>query len=80
MNGIVGMASKIRFYLDISQDDYLRNYRGTAHTVLVQAEDGRTVRFPAVNLRQFVTADGIHGRFEMSLDENNSLIWLRRLA
>ncbi len=73
------MASRIRFYLDISKDEYLRSYRGSAHSVLVQAEDGRTVRFPAVNLRQFVTADGICGRFEMSLDENNSLIEIRRL-
>lgn len=73
------MAQKLRFYLDISQDEYLRNYRGSAHSVLVQAEDGRTVRFPAVNLRKFVTTEGIRGRFEMTLDENNSLIDIRRL-
>jgi hypothetical protein len=73
------MASKIRFYLDIPKQEYLRNYSGSAHSVLVQAEDGRTVRFPAVNLRQFVTAEGVRGRFEMSLDGNNSLVALRRL-
>ena len=74
------MASKIRFYLDIPKDEYLRNYSGSAHSVLVQAEDGRTVRFPAVNLRQFVTTEGVHGRFEMTLDESSSLIDIRRLA
>ena len=74
------MESKIRFYLDISKDEYLRNYSGSAHFVLVQAEDGRTVRFPAVNLRQFVTAGGVRGRFEMTLDANNSLIDIRKLA
>ncbi len=74
------MASKIRFHLNISQEEYLRNYRGSAHSVLVQADDGRTVRFPAVNLRQFVTTEGVRGRFEMSLDENNSLIGIRRLV
>lgn len=74
------MASKIRFYLDIPQQEYLRNYSGSAHSVLVQAEDGRTVRFPAVNLRQFVTKYGVRGRFEMTLDENNSLIDIRKLA
>jgi hypothetical protein len=73
------MASKIRFYLDIPKQEYLRNYSGSAHSVLVQAEDGRTVRFPAVNLRKFVTAEGVRGRFEMSLDGNNSLVALRRL-
>jgi hypothetical protein len=74
------MASKIRFYLNIPKDEYLRNYSGSAHSVLVQAEDGRTVRFPAVNLRQFVTAEGVRGRFEMTLDGNNSLMSIRRLA
>jgi hypothetical protein len=74
------MASKIRFFLDIPKEEYLRNYSGSAHSVLVQAEDGRTIRFPAVNLRQFVTADGVRGRFEMTLDGNNSLIDIRRLT
>lgn len=73
------MASKIRFFLDISQEEYLRNYRGSAHSVQVQSEDGRSVRFPAVNLRQFVTAEGVRGRFEMLLNEDNSLIEIRRL-
>lgn len=74
------MASKIHFYLDIPKEEYLRNYSGSAHSVLVQAEDGRTVRFPAVNLRQFVTTEGVRGRFEMSLDENNSMIDIRKLS
>ena len=74
------MASKIRFYLDISQEEYLRNYRGTAHSILVRAEDGRTVNFPAINLRKFVTTDGIRGRFEMSVDDDNSLIDIRKLS
>jgi hypothetical protein len=73
------MASKMRFYLDISKEEYLRSYSGSAHSVFVQAEDGRTLRFPAVNLRQFVTSEGVHGRFEISLDENNSLLEIRRL-
>jgi hypothetical protein len=73
------MASIIRFYLNISREEYLRSYKGSAHSVLVQSEDGRRVRFPAVNLRQFVTKDGIHGRFEMQLDEDNSLINICRL-
>lgn len=74
------MASKIRFYLDISQAEYLRYYRGSAQSVLVQAEDGRRVRLPAVNLRPFVSSDGVCGRFEISLDENNSLLDICRLS
>ncbi len=73
------MSSKIRFYLDISQDEFLRFYRGSAHSVLVQAEDGRSVRLPAGNLRPFVTNEGVRGRFEMSVDEKSSLLDIRRL-
>ncbi len=74
------MTSKIRFNLDISQAEYLRYYRGSAQAVLVQAEDGRTVRLPAVNLRPFVSASGIKGRFEMSLDDSNHLLDIYRLS
>ncbi|MCP4125444.1 MAG: DUF2835 domain-containing protein [Gammaproteobacteria bacterium] len=74
------MASKIRFYLDISQAEYLRYYRGSAQSVLVQAEDGRKVRFPAANLRPFVSSEGVRGRFEISLDDNNSLLDICRLS
>jgi hypothetical protein len=74
------MASKIRFSLDLSSDEYLRYYRGSAQSVLVQAEDGRRVRLPAANLRPFLLADGIRGRFELSLNDNNSLLNIRRLS
>jgi hypothetical protein len=74
------MASKIRFSLDLSSDEYLRYYRGSAQSVLVQAEDGRRVRLPAANLRPFLLADGIRGRFEISLNDNNSLLNIRRLS
>ena len=73
------MPNQIRFSLDISSEDYLRYYRGSAHSVVVRAEDGRKVRFPASNLRPFVTREGVHGRFELLLDEENRLQELRRL-
>ena len=73
------MASKIRFYLDISQAEYLRYYRGSAQSVLVEAEDGRRVRLPAVNLRPFVSTDGVRGRFEISLDDSNTLLDIVRI-
>lgn len=47
--------------------------------VQVIAEDGRRVRFPAVNLRPFVSRDGVRGAFEITLDEENRLLQLRKL-
>jgi hypothetical protein len=73
------MASRIRFALDIPKDEYLRYYRGEAQAVQVTAEDGRRIRFPAINLRPFVTKDGVRGRFEITLDWDNRLLDIRRL-
>ncbi len=73
------MVSKIRFQLDISQQEYLRYYSGSAQFVIVQAEDGRRLQLPAANLRPFVSAAGIQGRFEMLLDEDNKLLELIKL-
>lgn len=77
---VIDMTSKIRFSIDISRNEFLRYYRGSAHSVLVQAEDGRKIRLPAVNLRPFLVSDGIKGRFEISLNDNNSLLDIRRLS
>ncbi len=73
------MVSKIRFSLDLSPEDYLRYYRGSAQSVLVQAEDGRRIRLPAANLRPFLLEDGIRGRFEITLSEHNNLLDIRRM-
>lgn len=68
------------FTLHISADEILRYYRGQAGMVAAVAEDGRRLRFPAVSLRPFVTARGIHGRFVIRFDENNRLLDIRRIA
>jgi hypothetical protein len=73
------MLNRIRFSLDISSEDYLRYYQGSAHSVVVTSEDGRRIQFPASNLRPFVTREGVRGRFELLLDEGNRLLELRKL-
>ncbi len=49
-------------------------------TVVTRAEDGRTLRFPAEQLRPFVDHSGVHGRFRIEFDNNNKLINLTRVA
>lgn len=70
----------IRFRLDISADDYLAYYQGVARDVVVRAEDGRRVQFPAGALQPFITHQGIHGRFELCFDANHKLVGLQRLG
>ena len=65
---------EIYFTLRISRNDYLRYYRGSARHVIVKANDGRHIQFPANILRPFVTREGIAGNFVLRLDENNKLI------
>ncbi|BCR03473.1 hypothetical protein DESUT3_05420 [Desulfuromonas versatilis] len=66
------------FTLHISAAEMLRYYRGSAATVAVTAEDGTRLRFPAANLRRFVSAEGVHGRFEVRFDEANRLLSIER--
>lgn len=60
----------IRFYLDISPDVYIAYYKGTAKNVLTNSIDGRSLKFPANILQQFLTHDGIQGLFELRFDSN----------
>ncbi|PCI75008.1 MAG: topoisomerase II [SAR86 cluster bacterium] len=65
---------RIRFRLAIPAEKYLAYYQGNAKDIAVHSEDNRNVRFPASAIRQFLTHDGIFGRFEIQFDENNKLI------
>ena len=66
--------------LDIPADEFLRLYNGSANTVLARDRvTGKTVRFPASRLRTFVSAGGVHGRFEIVTDGNNRLIAITRM-
>lgn len=73
------MSKPIRFSLNLSAERYLRYYQGHARSVSVLADDGRRVEFPANALRPFVTRQGIHGHFELLIDEHHRLQGLKRL-
>jgi ferritin len=70
---------KMHFSLMISAEQYQSYYRGSAKFVRVQAEDGRTLKFPADRLQQFVTHEGIKGRFEIVFDKQHKLVSLKRI-
>ncbi len=72
-------TKRYRFSLNISPDTYSAYYAGAVKSVVVQTDAGKTVQFPAAILRQFLAHDGIHGVFEMEIDQNNKLVNFRRL-
>ena len=70
---------RIRFFIHIPADDFLRYYQGSASQVSVIADDGRRIQFPARHLRFYVTPEGISSRFEMTLEANNKFVSLKRI-
>lgn len=81
MNSQIGPEGKIRsvfFRLNISAEKYKAYYQGQVQYVQVQSYDGRSVRFPASAIREFLTADGVSGDFQIQFDENNKLIGVSR--
>ena len=70
----------LRFFLDISAEEYLRYYQGRARYVLAFSHDGRRVQFPAEHLRRFVLHDGVRGEFELRFDAHSRFLDLRRVG
>ena len=73
----VGM-NRYAFHLDISVEQYLDYYRGTANCVIVRATSGQTVQFPASLLQRFVSSEGIRGDFVLLCDDNHKCIELQK--
>lgn len=66
------------FYLNIPPEQYQAYYSGQVRTIQVRSHDGKQVRFPASAIRQFVTAEGVRGEFELQVDGNHKLIGINR--
>jgi len=64
--------------VNISAEEYLRLYQGTARSVLARDAGGLSISFPATALRPYVTKNGIQGVFVIRVDANHKLIDIRR--
>lgn len=70
---------KISFHLNISQQQFLNWYKGSARQVTTVADNGKRISFPAEKLRPFVDHQGVVGHFEISFNENHKFVALKRL-
>jgi len=70
---------KMTFSMHLSADKYLSYYQGSAKDVIVKTDDGRSLKFPANRLQQFVTKEGVSGRFEIVFDDSHKIVSLNRL-
>ena len=73
-------VTALRIRLKLNRAQCLAYYRGEKQAVLARAHDGRTVRFPASELRRFVTPTGVDGTFELRFDEDQKLLSFTRLS
>ncbi len=69
----------IRFKLSLSSEQFLRVYQGTAKNIATRTDDGQLIKFPAQNIKQFLTHDGIYGYFEMEFSPEYKFMGIKRL-
>ena len=79
MVGVRASMNRYEFYLHISPEEFLDYYRGTVRQVVVRCTAGQNVQFPAGLLQKFITAEGIHGQFVLTCDQNHKGAHLERL-
>mgnify|MGYP000623555414 CR=1 FL=1 len=65
--------------LVIDSEEFQRLYSGSVKDVSAIAVDGRRVQFPGNILRQFVTREGVRGRFMIRFDAENRFESIQRL-
>lgn len=73
-------AESVRFHLNFTPEQIQHYYSGVARQVVVRADDGRRIQFPAAWLQRFVTHKGVHGLFEMRFGADRKLIDLQRIS
>jgi len=54
-------------------------YSPAIPSVVMMAESGVRVQVPTNRLRQFITSDGVKGRFRMIVDQNNKIRTIERI-
>jgi hypothetical protein len=67
------------FTLALSAQKTRSIYQGQARYILVESDQGLKLQLPAANFRDYVGADGIHGRFSVRIDAGNKILQLRKL-
>lgn len=72
--------SSVVVSVQISSDEYLKYYSGSARSISTRDIYGRSVHFPAGILQKFVTRQGISGVFEIFFDQVGKFSSVERLS
>lgn len=74
------MGKRLTFRLNVDREEAMRYYRGEASAIVARTDSSKTLQFPALHIRRFITQKGIHGRFRIHFDANNKLLNLERIS
>jgi len=66
--------------INISKEELLKYYRGTAATITARASNGKTIRFPADSIRPFVSQFGVSGQFEIVYSDAGKLENIKKIS
>lgn len=69
-----------KFNLNISAEELLRVYTGSARKVMVRTYEGLNLELDANHLRKFTTKDGICGKFVLTTNAENKFISLEKIS
>ena len=69
---------RFAFNMALSAEKTRSIYEGQARYILVETDEGLRLQLPAANFREFVSVNGIHGQFNVTIDADNKIIELRR--
>lgn len=69
--------TQFTFSIHLTDAEYQDYYRGVARNIIIMSHQGVRVQFPASALRAYVTREGVHGDFVITMDSANKLVSLR---
>ncbi|KFZ38598.1 hypothetical protein HR45_04020 [Shewanella mangrovi] len=67
------------FRLNVSFDTFKPYYQGVVENVQVTDINGVVIRINGRHFRQFLTAEGIHGNFRLTIEDNGHFKSLEKL-
>jgi hypothetical protein len=54
-------------------------YRHQIKYLIVTSADGKRIRLPKQNMQKFITASGLQGNYQLTIDQNNKLLNINKI-
>ena len=68
-----------QFTVSVTPEAWLDFYRRPNSNLVATDTNGRTIQLAARHFQKFVTREGVRGWFELTLNENNDFVGLKKI-